>query len=356
MVIVWQFLYKSVSVYRMKSLLVFVPFAVLLLVGCSALSVVDFELDPLSDEFIDHINAIQSTWKAGRNFHRNTSRSFLKSLMGVHPDSHMFKLPALTHEIGDDEQLPTNFDSRTNWPDCPTIREIRDQGSCGSCWAFGAVESMSDRQCIHSNGAHSFHYSAEDLVSCCITCGMGCNGGFPGMAWRYWVHKGLVSGGNYNSNQGCSPYEIAPCEHHVNGTRPPCESGGSTPKCHKTCENSYDVPYKKDKHYGKTSYSVEGEQQLQKEIMTNGPVEGAFSVYEDFVQYKSGVYKHVAGKMLGGHAIRILGWGVENDTPYWLIANSWNTDWGDNGYFKILRGSDECGIETQISAGLPKLP
>lgn len=67
--------------------------------------------------------------------------------------------------------------------------------------AFGAVEAMSDRQCIHSNSNTSFHYSAEDLVSCCHTCGFGCNGGFPGMAWRYWVHSGIVSGGNYNSNQ-----------------------------------------------------------------------------------------------------------------------------------------------------------
>lgn len=58
---------------------------------------------------------------------------------------------------------------------------------------------MSDRQCIHTNV--SFHYSAEDLVSCCHTCGFGCGGGFTGSAWRYWVNKGLVSGGAYNSSQ-----------------------------------------------------------------------------------------------------------------------------------------------------------
>ena len=49
---------------------------------------------------------------------------------------------------------------------------------------------------------------------------------------------------------------------------------------------------------------------------------------------------------LGGHAIRLLGWGVEEGTPYWLVANSWNYDWGDGGTFKILRGSDHCGIES----------
>jgi len=90
------------------------------------------------------------------------------------------------------------------------------------------------------------------------------------------------------------------------------------------------------------------------EIYTNGPVEAAFDVYADFPTYKSGVYQHVTGDYLGGHAIKILGWGTENGTPYWLVANSWNADWGDQGFFKILRGSDECGIEDGVVAGLPK--
>lgn len=58
--------------------------------------------------------------------------------------------------------------------------------------------------------------------------------------------------------------------------------------------------------------------------------------------------------MLGGHAVRILGWGKENGTPYWLIANSWNEDWGDKGLFKMIRGKDDCGIESGINAGTPK--
>lgn len=91
------------------------------------------------------------------------------------------------------------------------------------------------------------------------------------------------------------------------------------------------------------------------EILTNGPVEGAFTVYADFPNYKSGVYQHVTGGVLGGHAIKILGWGVENGTPYWLVANSWNPTWGDKGYFKIKKGNNECGIESGIVAGLPKL-
>lgn len=78
-----------------------------------------------------------------------------------------------------------------------------------------------------------------------------------------------------------------------------------------------------------------------------------FIYFDSIKKNVAGVYKHVQGNVLGGHAIRILGWGVENDTPYWLIANSWNSDWGDNGYFKILRGEDHCGIESSITAGIP---
>ncbi|XP_075165958.1 cathepsin B-like [Haematobia irritans] len=322
--------------------------------------------DILSDKFIEIVRSKAKTWTVGRNFHESVPLAHIHRLMGVHPDAHKFALPDKKLVLGLDavegagEDLPEEFDSRTNWPNCPTIKEIRDQGSCGSCWAFGAVEAMSDRVCIHSNGKVNFHFSADDLVSCCHTCGFGCNGGFPGATWSYWTRKGIVSGGAFGSNQGCRPYEIAPCEHHVNGTRPPCDGEhGKTPHCQHQCQSSYKVNYEKDKHFGAKAYSVgRNVQDIQREIMTNGPVEGAFTVYEDLILYKDGVYQHVHGKELGGHAIRILGWGVQKPqggTPYWLIANSWNTDWGNNGFFKILRGEDHCGIESSISAGLPKI-
>jgi C1A family cysteine protease len=88
--------------------------------------------------------------------------------------------------------------------------------------------------------------------------------------------------------------------------------------------------------------------------MTNGPVEAAFDVYEDFTLYKGGVYKHVSGDYLGGHAIKIIGWGTLNNVDYWLVANSWTTTWGLDGFFMIQRGTDECGIEDDVNAGLPK--
>lgn len=73
-------------------------------------------------------------------------------------------------------------------------------------------------------------------------------------------------------------------------------------------------------------------------------------MYEDFLTYKSGVYQHLSGDSLGGHAIKIIGWGTENDLDYWLCVNSWNTTWGDNGTFKILVG--DSGINDSVYAGL----
>jgi len=307
----------------------------------------------LSDDFIDEINREATTWTAGRNFHPHTSTNYIKTLLGVHP-MHEKHMPPLRepHLLGDLQDIPSEFDPSSKWPQCPSIKEIRDQGGCGSCWAFGAVTAMTDRLCIHQN--IKTEVSAEDLLSCCFTCGFGCNGGFPGSAWKFWHKKGLVSGGLYGTHDGCQPYEIKPCEHHVNGTRGPCQEGGRTPKCHKTCEAGYPKNYGADKTYGDEGYSVQDSvKQIQMELMKNGPVEAAFTVFSDFPNYRSGVYQHVKGSALGGHAIRILGWGVERGTPYWLVANSWNYDWGNNGTFKILRGQDHCGIESNVVAGIP---
>uniref|UniRef100_A0A1B6JUK3 Peptidase C1A papain C-terminal domain-containing protein n=1 Tax=Homalodisca liturata TaxID=320908 RepID=A0A1B6JUK3_9HEMI len=68
-----------------------------------------------------------------------------------------------------------------------------------------------------------------------------------------------------------------------------------------------------------------------------------------------GVYQHKTGSYLGGHAVKIIGWGVEKKTSYWLVANSWNSDWGDRGFFKIRRGNNECNFESDISGGFPEV-
>jgi cathepsin B len=263
------------------------------------------------------------------------------------------KLPIKRHTVSN-VALPTNFDARQQWGStCPSTKEVRDQGACGSCWAFGAVEAMTDRTCIASGGKNQAHLSAEDMASCCgFSCGDGCNGGYPSAAWSYWQSTGVVTGANYNQNPTlCFPYTIAACDHHVNGSLPPCGAIQPTPTCTQQCVDGEN--WSSSKHMGSSAYQLQSVADAQQDLYTNGPFEADFDVYEDFLAYKSGVYTHTTGAYLGGHAIKILGWVVEAGVNYWWVANSWNSDWGDNGFFKIARGTDECGIEDDMNAGLP---
>lgn len=151
------------------------------------------------------------------------------------------------------------------------------------------------------------------------------------------------------------PHQLANCNHHEQGPYKNCsESIAPTPACPnpKACsEKSYATPWAQDGHKAKTAYSINSVAQMQSELMTYGSITVAFTVYADFLTYREGVYTHQSGSELGGHAVKIMGWGVENNTPYWLVANSWNKSWGADGFFKIKRGVDECGIESQVSAG-----
>merc|ERR1719497_83754 len=82
-------------------------------------------------------------------------------------------------------------------------------------------------------------------------------------------------------------------------------------------------------------------------------------VYKSFMSYKSGVYKKHFWEFLpeGGHAVKIIGWGTEAGQDFWLVANSWGTTWGLEGYFKMARGINACGMESMGPpyAGLPLL-
>jgi cathepsin B len=307
-------------------------------------------------DVIMEINDMDTTWKAGHNHNFDTMTvSQAIHLLGALKTPEERKLKVKDVPIV--EGLPANFDVRTQWPQCESVHEIRDQSNCGSCWAFGAAEAMSDRLCIASNGTVQTRVSAENILACCDSCGMGCNGGYPEAAWEFWEQNGVPSGGLFNDTKTCQPYSFPPCDHHVNGTYGPCGSGEfDTPECKNTCSDEYPKSFAEDLTHSTSSYNVpSNEQQIQSEIFSHGSVECAFSVYEDFLNYKSGVYKHVKGSYLGGHAVKMIGWGVENGVKYWIVVNSWNEGWGDNGTFKILRGSNHVGIEGDIVAGLPEI-
>jgi len=273
--------------------------------------------------------------------------------------------------------VPDDFDSETNWPQCAKIiGDIRDQSNCGCCWAFGGAEAASDRMCIATNATMMVPLSAQDV---CFNGGglmsMGCNGGQITSPWSYMKKgglfggKGAVSGGNYQGTgpfgKGlCVDFSLPHCHHHgPQGSdpypaegQPGCPSENS-PAGPKKCDAGAQAPHNDfaaDK-YGYTGDTVtaSGEANIQKAIMAGGPMEVAFTVYSDFENYAGGIYHHVSGGMAGGHAVKVVGWGVDSGTKYWKIANSWNPYWGEKGYFRIVRGTNEGGIEDQAIASDP---
>jgi len=267
-----------------------------------------------------------------------------------------------------DTAVPDEFDSATNWPHCSKIiGDIRDQSNCGCCWAFAGVEAGSDRMCIATNGSLLVPLSAQDV--CFNSNSDGCDGGMIDTPWTFLQHHGAVSGGQYTGTGPfgsgyCSDFSLPHCHHHgPQGSdpypaegKPGCPSEKS-PKGPKACDASATGEHKTygtDKYsFNGTAITAKGEKAIQQLIMAGGPVETAFSVFDDFENYAGGIYHHVTGKLGGGHAVKFVGWGVEGGVKYWKVANSWNPYWGEKGYFRIKRGHNECGIEDGVTASSP---
>jgi cathepsin B len=169
---------------------------------------------------------------------------------------------------------------------------------------------MSDRLCI-KNKNDQRRISPEDLMECCRGCGYGCNGGFLYQSWSYWKVTGIVTGEGYGDKNSCKPYAFPSCNHHSSGPRDDCSDHHySTPSCKQECSNQdYTKDYQDDKIKSTKAYSVRGEKNMMNELVNHGPFEVALNVYSDFLVYKNGVYKHQHGRFLGGHAIRIIGYG-----------------------------------------------
>jgi cathepsin B len=299
----------------------------------------DLDLD-----LVTYINQLNVGWTAARRTVPSQDLHIVQKLLGV-KDSGLRLAQLSRAERGIPEGLtpPAQFDSRENWPNC--IGRVLNQGECGSCWAFGCSETLSDRFCIASNGSVVVQLSALDITTC-DTGSDGCNGGDPAQAWQFAQVTGIVT-------EACAVYNesIPTCE----PSQQPCLNFVPTPRCPAPkCDNG--ATWDSDKYFAKTAYGVSSKiEEIQVEMVTNGPVQASFSVYEDFLNYKSGVYRHITGKYMGGHSVKMIGYGTLNGTDYWLVQNSWTNTWGDDGYFMILRGKDECGIESGLVAGEPKL-
>ena len=171
---------------------------------------------------------------------------------------------------------------------------IEDQGDCGSCWAFTSAGLLSDRFCILTKGAIDVRLSPQEMVNCNYE-NYGCLGGYLITSVDYLMVEGAVS-------NTCVPYEES--------------SGFCTYRCSDGGKTSYDKYYCKP---GTLAIAVTHDE-IKRELVNNGPMLMGLQIMEDFMSYESGIYKHVTGENIGGHAMKLVGYGIdEKEGLYWEL-------------------------------------
>ena len=275
----------------------------------------------------------------------------------------------------DKEATSVEYTGNISLPESYTVPDkflssVVDQENCGSCWAFSTVSAMSDRIRISTNGKfltlmttytdnesnkHPIkNQLSPHLLAACDYCDMKtkiadilkrnkkcnqeCNGGVLVYAFIFLHDNGMIT---IDCNKTKRQYTCHTfTELGKAGGKIPCVrwTFGSPKKV-----NIYDQ-----------NNLLGNEQSIMEEIYKNGSVAASFSVYENFFNFfkadPQAVYKSTeSSAYAGGHAICIIGWGIDNKgDKFWLCRNSWNSGWGDKGYFRILKGENFCGIEADV--------
>ncbi|XP_005091689.1 dipeptidyl peptidase 1 isoform X2 [Aplysia californica] len=284
-----------------------------------------------SNEMVEAINKIQNSWEATHypQFDSFSEEDFINLAGGHSSGVHSRPKPApLTEEHKAIMQsLPKDFDWR-NVDGINYVSPVRNQGGCGSCYAFGSMGMAEARVRIQTNNTQTPVFSPQDIVEC-SEYSQGCAGGFPYLiGGKYAEDFGLVL-------EKCNPYT---------GKNGKCQTD---PKCPRHYFTGY--------RYIGGYYGGCNEPSMMEAVYKRGPVAIGFEVYGDFFSYKSGVYHHTFSDLdrfspfeLTNHAVLVVGWGTVKETgeKYWIVQNSWGTTWGLDGYFWIRRGNDECGMES----------
>ena len=210
------------------------------------------------------------------------------------------------------------------------LADVDHQGTCGSCWAFSATHTFTDRLSI-TMGQKVSLLSSQQLTECIDTSANGCCGATAPSAYEYIRRKGTV-------DSACKPYLAYDYSRDANGNKPPLTCAGQ-------CTDT-------SLRYSPSSYNIRGFKEVKtvNEMMNElqyGPISAAFRVSDEFYDYACGIFCDNGYRLEGGHAVEIVDYGTENGVEYWVVKNSWGGGWGEQGYFRIRRGRDDFNIETR---------
>lgn len=258
------------------------------------------------------IQATNAGWQAGETAMSRLSVYDFQERLGLvlNDDSGRDQV-----EIGETFIDTRDLPNYVNWYEKGYITSIKDQGHCGSCYAFASCALLESFYAQHHNQKLDLSEQYFMMKTKIANLFGGCKGN------NLWVCAAacLAFGA---PEESCCPYKAVDED------------------CPISCPRNY-----------RAGCLVTGEVAgFQKMLAEHGPIVAGFLVYDDFRDYESGVYKHVQGSFLGGHAILIVGYNKEQQ--YWIVKNSWGTDWGETcdgkgqgerGYFRI--GFGECMIE-----------
>ena len=268
------------------------------------------------------IKASKANWQAGATSISSLSEDEFQSRL-LSPED----IAASVKTANGLRKLPLNPESMLSgepldWRAKGIETPVRDQGHCGSCWAFsmsGAEELqlLIKKPDVYGHPGADVQRSPQVLVSC-DTKKKGCKGG--NLDASYLVGTGLPAESLYPYKSGASG---------ENGT---CGEGAVDPDWKSKTEKISD--------WGSVEWSADA---MKRAISQYGPIPSSMMVFEDFKHYKSGVYaKTPDSKFLGGHAILIVGY--DDTDQSFLVKNSWNTSWGDKGYFKMAYSEVGCDL------------